>query len=342
MEHISKQLENKQIKISVIMPAYNCESYIAAAVKSVLNQSFRDFEAIIIDDGSTDGTGKILDELAKSDSRLIIRHVTNGGPSVARNIGLSIAIGEWVYFMDSDDTISICMFEKLYLQSCDADIVLSGVNIEHVKSNRTEILSSNRTVLYSYEDIGNYLVEMSPVEKTVFLDFLWNKLIRHSIISNNSLSFDPNMRLGEDFLFNCSLIKCCTKIVIDSEAYYHYYNRSEDSLVNTFNYKEHERRKIVYLAFENLFDYYEKLYEAQDVLMYNEGSYCLKSLGRINLASCNLSPKEKINYISEFMEGKPRECMLFYLKRERTLKNLIRYIIIKLKLSSIMYRIISR
>ena len=90
-------------KVSVIVPVYQCEDYLCACIDSVLAQRFRDFELILVDDGSPDGCGKIIDGYAGRDSRIVAVHQKNGGPSSARNTGLSRAKGEYVYFLDSDD-----------------------------------------------------------------------------------------------------------------------------------------------------------------------------------------------------------------------------------------------
>ena len=93
-------------KISVIIPGYNTEEYVRDAIESVLSQDFTDFELILVDDGSTDSTGEIMDRMAENDARIRVIHQANGGLSMARNAGLDMAAGEWIYFLDSDDLIA--------------------------------------------------------------------------------------------------------------------------------------------------------------------------------------------------------------------------------------------
>lgn len=103
----------KKIKLSIIIPVFNVEKYVQTCLDSVIEQSFRDFEVIVVDDGSTDGSPAICDAAAKQDGRICVIHQQNGGLSAARNAGLDIARGEWIGFLDSDDFIMPDMYEKL-------------------------------------------------------------------------------------------------------------------------------------------------------------------------------------------------------------------------------------
>lgn len=110
--------------ISVIIPIYNVEEYLEKCVNSVLNQTYSDLEIILVDDGSTDNSGKICDELKNKDNRIIVIHQENQGLSAARNAGIAKALGEYIAFVDSDDYIMEDMYETLYknLEKTDADI----------------------------------------------------------------------------------------------------------------------------------------------------------------------------------------------------------------------------
>ena len=103
-----------QPKISVIVPVYKCEKYLVACVDSILNQTFSDFEIILIDDGSPDSSGKICDDLAEKYNKITVLHQDNQGQAAARNNGVKIARGEWIHFVDSDDLIHPQMLEILY------------------------------------------------------------------------------------------------------------------------------------------------------------------------------------------------------------------------------------
>ena len=103
--------------ISVIVPVYNVEEYLPKCIESIINQTYKNLEIILVDDGSTDNSGRICDEYAKKDDRIIVFHKENGGLSDARNCGIDAATGDWVQFVDSDDYIHQTMVEKMY-SSC--------------------------------------------------------------------------------------------------------------------------------------------------------------------------------------------------------------------------------
>ena len=117
-------------KISIIVPVYNVEKYLRKCVDSILNQTFKDFELILVDDGSIDTSGKICDEYNLKDNRIKVIHKENGGLSSARNAGLDIAQGEYIGFVDSDDWIELDMYEELYkiCKENDTDVGIVGIN----------------------------------------------------------------------------------------------------------------------------------------------------------------------------------------------------------------------
>ena len=118
-------MKNRPI-ISIIVPVYNVESYLERCINSILNQTFKNFELILVDDGSTDKSGEICDSFAGYDKRIRVIHKKNGGLSSARNVGLDVSIGKYIGFVDSDDWIDEFMYEKLYrnMIKTKSDIVI--------------------------------------------------------------------------------------------------------------------------------------------------------------------------------------------------------------------------
>lgn len=113
------------VKVSIIIPVYNRKNFLTVCIKSLLAQSFEDFEICLVDDGSTDGTGLLCDELAEKDTRIRVLHVQNGGAAYARQKGVELATGEWVLFVDSDDTMPADALQRLFqVTSEDTDIVV--------------------------------------------------------------------------------------------------------------------------------------------------------------------------------------------------------------------------
>ena len=130
------------IEISVIVPVYNVEKYLCQCVESILSQTYRNFELLLIDDGSKDNSGNICDEYAKNDPRIRVLHVENGGASYARNIGLNIAVGDWVTFVDADDWVSSNYLEELVkdVDSDDMLILYPPVKVIDVNQFKAEVM----------------------------------------------------------------------------------------------------------------------------------------------------------------------------------------------------------
>lgn len=190
---------NKTPKISVIVPVYKAEKYLHRCVDCILNQTFTDFEVLLIDDGSPDRSGEICDEYAKKDSRVRVFHKENGGVSSARNVGLKHAVGEWIYFIDPDDYL----FKKSF------DILTSGIsdNIEMVLAGYNEV-SLDGEVLYSETARKNQVIDIESAVEIYFTGgdykfqgYLWNRLFRNDIIQQNGLIFNESIYYKEDGLF---------------------------------------------------------------------------------------------------------------------------------------------
>lgn len=201
-----------EIKVSIIIPVYKAEKLLCRCLDSVLAQSFPDWECILVDDGSPDSSGAILDEYAARDTRFKVIHKENGGVSSARNAGLDMAQGEWICFIDADDWV-----EKHYLSILlhgDADMVCCGFSMTSGKTYVPE----NRSL--SFSDIAKELKWLANREPT--LGVPWCKLFKRRIIVENKLRFDVKMRLGEDSLFVATYLRYCNSLDFLAEPLYCY------------------------------------------------------------------------------------------------------------------------
>ncbi len=207
--------------ISVIVPVCNTEKYLRRCVESILRQSFSDFELILIDDGSADGSGKICEEYAEKDNRVIIIHQTHGGPSAARNTGIEYAIknseSEWIICVDSDDFIGGKLFEKLLkaARDADTDIALTG----YVRVEAGEEIN---------EPDGGGAEILSPEEfyvaRRAEATVVWGKLYKKQLLAN--IRF-PVGKLHEDEFVTYRLLFACPRIaVLDDPLYYYVKNPS--------------------------------------------------------------------------------------------------------------------
>ena len=216
--------------VSVIMPVYNAHLYVESTIKSVLNQTYRDFELVIVDDGATDGSGEICDAYAKQDARIVMIHQKNGGICKARNTALQVAKGKYIAFCDHDD-----LYQPEYLElavtaaeKADAELVKFSYRSEYshsgvVTRNTDECVPEQ--VIRVEELVQN---DYELLNKTVRV--LWNGLYRHSLIESLHVRFDESIRAGmEDFTFNIQLLQKIEKIVFIPQILFIHYSRLEQS-----------------------------------------------------------------------------------------------------------------
>ena len=201
--------------VSIIVAAYNAEKYIKRCIESIKSQTFDNFEVIIIDDGSTDSTGILLDEYALHDNRFHIIHQTNQGVAAARQIGLNNCKGKYTIHVDSDDWIEQNMLEEMYslAESSQADMVISDFLIIHGPNN-VEYRSQEPKPLDSMNVLGQMLFDLNGS--------LCNKLIKRSCIVSNNIKFESNLNFGEDQLFVLKLLSHGITVAYINKAYYHY------------------------------------------------------------------------------------------------------------------------
>ena len=224
---------SKDIKVSVIVPVYNAEKYIKRCLDSILAQSYRYFEVLLIDDGSTDNSGKICDEYALNDNRIRVIHKENSGVSATRNIGITEAKGDYIAFVDSDDYIKSDMFEKMVknAEKNNSDMVMCNYFTDKDgKVTKSEM--SYKAVYDGTDDIRNGLLYLYYTDYHNGLYSLCNKLIKKSVYYENDILFDVSLKRGEDawFVFEC--LKHCKRVDYISEAFYYYY-QNQSSIMHS-------------------------------------------------------------------------------------------------------------
>lgn len=237
--------------ISIIVPVYNSEKYLCHCIDSILNQTFSDFELLLIDDGSTDGSGIICDEYAKKDSRIRVFHKNNGGVSSARNMGLDKAVGVWITFVDADDWIKPYYLECMIIQT-DSDLVMSSFEI----IDNTEIWENNiENCIYHKENIKEFI---SQYIETATLCSPWCKLFKKELIG--ALRFNTNISFQEDTIFVLNYL-CHTSLVKSVEYYGYQYRRGINESLSVKRYPIDRYIQIIkeytkaFKAMENRFDF---------------------------------------------------------------------------------------
>ncbi|MEI0612260.1 glycosyltransferase [Brachyspira pilosicoli] len=229
---------NQNIKVSVIIPVYNVEPYLKECLDSITNQTLKEIEIICIDDCSTDNSYKILEEYAKKDNRFIlIKNEKNSGVAIARNCGIKKAVGEYIYFIDPDDYISLNYIEELYntAKKYDSDIT-SNLNILHDKDG-TFIDYVPYCNIKSKELSGKSEVSIINQKKNTeeYLHVVvWNKIFKRKFLNDNNLYFlEIKARCG-DINFSAKVLMHNPKTSYNHKGTY-YYRFREDSIANQAN-----------------------------------------------------------------------------------------------------------
>ncbi|MFH0976555.1 MAG: glycosyltransferase [Spirochaetota bacterium] len=193
--------------VSICVPIYNAEKYLKRCVDSLLNQTYRNLEIVLVNDGSTDSCGLICDGYARLDSRVVVVHKDNGGEASARNAGLRAAKGDYIMFIDNDDEYLPNAVELMIeaVKSDEVDLVIGGClerrgQIEHFATGHLRKYSAKEAAHgYLYSDCNYGIIYI--------ISTVWAKLFRHEIICANSISFDERFVVGNDMVFICEYLK---------------------------------------------------------------------------------------------------------------------------------------
>ena len=229
--------KKSNVKVSIITPVYNVEKFLGKCIDSILAQTLKDIEIILIDDGSSDGSWSVIQEYAKKDNRVIAIQQENAGAAVARNRGLEVAKGEYIGFVDSDDYIDDDYFEKLYQVAVkkDADIARAYVKSEIEIGEHYQLAHSTR----DYDNYYNVdLVDAVKKSKLSLMSSNWLAIYRRSLVEDSNIRFAADIRTGQDNIFNLHVSYPANKVVLvdsDNPTYYHM-NRRDGSLMTGFNF----------------------------------------------------------------------------------------------------------
>ncbi|WP_406944841.1 glycosyltransferase [Halobacillus sp. SY10] len=234
-------------KVSIIVPIYNMEKYIHRCLDSILVQSLKEIELILVNDGSTDTSKFILNEYEERDGRVKVLHKKNGGVSSARNAGIEIATGEFVGFVDPDDWIESTMYKDMYEAAMQerADVVMCSYVREFGTHSKIKDYYLPRKVSYEKEEVYKHIQRklIGPLEKELarpeLLDAwgtVWSKLYKNEIIQKYALRFQDLEKIGtnEDSLFNIQFLKYTSKFIFLNQPFYHYWRENENSITSTY------------------------------------------------------------------------------------------------------------
>ncbi len=249
-------------KISVIVPVYNAEPYLQRCISSICNQTYRNLEIIFIDDGSTDRSGILLDNNATADERIHVIHQENHGESHARNVGLEIASGDWIAFVDNDDWLEPLMYEKMlhYSGNCDLDMICASWIKEFKEASvKVENEGPVSTGIFGQTELLTYIYQRDTYQGFAYM---WNKLYRKELFSD--IRFDESLRVGGDVLVLAQLAVRVKKAIYLNHHFYHYLQRS-DSGCHTRN-----ANKLLdwIIAYQKVIDLFNKHQISNEIMLY--------------------------------------------------------------------------
>lgn len=328
-------------KISVIIPIYNVEKYLDRCMKTVLNQTLKDIEIILVDDGSPDGCPKMCDEYAASDSRVKVIHKKNQGLGLARNSGIDIAQGEYITFLDSDDYIDEAAYEAVYnrLQETGANAcIFSYIDKKDSGEEIPRVNPLGDAVIGGEAVLQTVLLGMLGAEPTYHKDTyigmsVWKCAYSKEIIDKYKLRFCSERELiSEDIIFQMAFFPHASKVVTMKDTFYYYCeNGSSLSLTKKYSSDKFERYKKLYL---------EQLRRLAAIGMTRHGSQrvarnflgntrvCLKQIA----ANASISRKEKKRLIKQICSDQClRETLSWYHWRKNPLRQRLVTFLIKIR-----------
>jgi len=221
--------------ISIIVPVYNSEKYLGKSIESIINQSYNNIELILVNDGSTDDSGKICSRYALADNRVkVITRQNNGGPAAARNNGIQHAKGNFIFFIDADDFLEKNAIELFAANHNEHQTDLVAGNFNRIINHNAPI-KQNVSFSFDYEPFRQDFKVLSKAEiidyiryylkspgKYLLFAFCWGKLYKTAIIKSNCILFNEEMQFGEDVVFNFEYLKCTNEILFVNQALYNY------------------------------------------------------------------------------------------------------------------------
>ena len=232
---------------SIIMPVYNAEKFLATAIESVLEQTYKDFELILIDDGSIDRSADICDEYVARDNRVRVIHKENGGICKGRNLGISIATGDYIGFMDNDDLIESNMLQECYdlIQEHNADWIKFGKR-EIILFEEREIACKETDFRYKIYDSEELRCSLLYLRNQGAMTFVWDSFIKKDMLINSGLQFDEKFPLGNEDIDFCEQYALITKkLVVTDKIFYNHYTRFGISA--STKYSEDKLKSYIYL-----------------------------------------------------------------------------------------------
>lgn len=290
------------MRLSVIIPAYNCAATLPATLDSILAQKTEGMEVICVNDGSTDDTLAILKKASQQDDRIRFVTIENSGPASARNTGIEAASGEYISFVDSDDLLFPGMFESMLslAEEGDLDVVCCGYRMENTTGQAVRI-QDFAAPAFAADSPEKFHSQLTPLVKAHLMYVIWNKLWKRSFLLENNLRF-TNFLNGEDRLFNIQSWPSIRRFGAVTGPYYRYIIHGSDSLVNRYISNRFESAVACQQAF---LDAYAKMgiltSENRAAIDFQFVKSFMACLTQFYSDKCPLSRREKRAFVDELL-----------------------------------------
>ena len=297
--------------VSIIIPVYNSERYLPACLDALGHQSYTRLEIILVDDGSQDGSGRIIRDFAKDDPRFLYIHERNRGVSAARNTGIQKASGKYIMFADSDDCCDLQAVELLVRAAEDtgAEWVVGAV-LKTVRGVNERLIPGEG--VYTGKTMDEALWRLF---KNQMIRQLWGKLYLGDIIRKHELRLREDMSCGEDFEWICRYLLHVRKMAAIPAVVYHYFIRGASSLSQRFDAKCFYHLKLQYASMKALFAARGIWQIYEERILRREAQDILSGYGRIASACCPLTFREKKAYIRDGLKSPLRLEYLSFRRR---------------------------
>lgn len=284
----------ENVTVSIIMPVYKVEQYVGRAIESIQNQTFGDFEFLIVDDGTPDRSGEICEEYAAKDPRIRVIHKENGGAPSARNMAMKVATGKYFYFLDSDDWAEPTMLEDMVklAEENDAQEVVAGFYIDTYYSDTEYVTTLCSQPSQVFKTQREFRENAYRLFDSNLLYTPWNKLFLASYIKDHGLEFPQTF--WDDFPFNLSVLRDVEKVVVTETPYYHFIRARAESETAKYRSDMYAKREEEHGWMCDLYRHWDALDEnAEEMIQRRYIERLVGCIENLTNKNCTLPGKEK-------------------------------------------------
>ncbi len=313
------------IKVSIIMPVYKVEKYVAKAIDSILAQSLQEWEFYIVDDGTPDRSGEICDEYAAKDPRIHVIHQENAGAPAARNKAMDLAQGEYLYFMDSDDWAEPTMLDEMYhlAKRDNAQLVISGFFIDTFYDSENFVRDEKKGKPSVYQRGKDFHKEAYDLFDNNQLYSPWNKLYERAYIEDHKLRFPQTF--WDDFPFVLSVIRDIERVTVTDRMYYHFIRARAESETASYRPNMYEKREEEHGWMKEIYEHWDAWDDNSKEMVARR--YIERLIGCVeNLTNkkCTLSYGKKRALVKEMISKKRvSQCLHAMKPRSKVMKIMI-------------------